>query len=128
MTIRQLILGLCLLITIPCHAIRLEIQLPKTGPNPFNPASEVIHFEYYLTDYSDITLTAYSQDGVLITQTNYPLPSSGITGGGINTGLTWDGKDEMGQALPIGIYILHLQATSGSQTAQKFFRVAVIQE
>jgi hypothetical protein len=77
-----------------------EFYLEQNFPNPFNPET---HISYQLTSVSDVTLTIYDLLGREIKTLVSKEQSSG------NYTVTWDGKDDLGNAVSTGFYIYTLK-------------------
>jgi hypothetical protein len=87
---------------------RLEIQeLPKefallqNYPNPFNPGTKI---NYQLPAAEQVSLGIYNVLGQKIRTLVNEFQQAG------SYDVYWDGKDETGKAMPVGIYIYKLQA------------------
>jgi len=83
------------------HAIPTEFKLSKNFPNPFNPETR---FEYQLAEDSEVRISVYSLLGQKVTD----LVSEHQEAGYYDS--NWDGRNQFGNRVASGIYILHMQA------------------
>ncbi len=108
------------------------------SPNPFSPNEDGLYDEatisFYLSTEATVSVEVYSSEGRrerVITET---FPYSGEDDPGRAprrvAGLTWDGRDQGGQPVPYGVYILRLMVTynqaGGTRTVRSTHPVAVI--
>ncbi len=78
-----------------------EFSLSQNYPNPFNPTT---HIEFALPQATDVRLEIYDIRGVQVrTLVNSLMPA-----GYHNT--KWDGRNDAGNAVSSGIYVLQMQA------------------
>jgi hypothetical protein len=87
-----------------------RVENLRVSPNPFSPNGNNINdktiITYTLTDDADVYLRIYNVRGE---EVRCLINGDEITGG-FDT-REWDGKDDWGEILPTGIYIIHLHAT-----------------
>jgi hypothetical protein len=87
--------------------IESTFKLHQNHPNPFNPTTEI---EYFLPEDLYITITVYDLKGNKV---------SSLYSGNNNMGnyrVVWNGKNDIGQSVPGGIYLYKLEAETFSQT------------
>ena len=70
-------------------------------PNPFNPSTK---FSFTLLYADQVELTVFDPQGRLVRTLIDGLVPAG------DTSVTWDGRDDAGQALPSGVYLYRLRA------------------
>lgn len=109
------------------------------SPNPFSPNGDGVYDEtnvsFYLTEEATVTVELYNIDGdrVRILQMRVPFTAEDTPDKTPRriTGMTWDGKDNMGRVVPYGIYVARFTVTfaqaSGTRTIRTNAAVAVIQ-
>lgn len=78
-----------------------EFSLGQNYPNPFNPMT---HISYQLSSLSFVTLAIYD----LLGREIKTLVSEDQPAGFYN--VDWDGKDELGNTVPSGVYLYSLKA------------------
>ena len=86
-----------------------------TGPNPFNPAIESTYIQYELSQDADINLYIYSISGESLWHRHF---SSGDPQGGTASfhSIEWSGRNDFGEVVANGPYILYLIARTDSDT------------
>ena len=81
-------------------------QLLQNFPNPFNPETWI---PYHLANDSDVWLSIYDLNGVLVRELDL-----GHQGAGYYTDRSraayWDGHNELGESVASGVYFYQLQA------------------
>jgi M6 family metalloprotease-like protein len=89
-----------------------ELSLPEkfsmsaNYPNPFNP---VTHVDFTIPEATDVSFAIYSLLGQQVTsQTNTYQPGT--------YKLTWNGRDQLGNELSSGVYLLKMESGSFLQT------------
>ncbi len=91
--------------------IQLDIQ-----PNPFSPDGDGFEdqavFSYALPLESNLTIKIYDVRGRLIKTLAKDEPSA-------SGELTWDGKDDDGETVRIGVYVVWAEATGNSRSQAK---------
>jgi hypothetical protein len=109
------------------------------SPNPFSPNGDGIYDEtnisFFLSKEATVTVEIYNIDGdrVRILQQRVPFTAEDTPDKKPRriTGMTWDGRDNMGRVVPYGIYIARFTTTfsqaSGQRTIRTNAAVAVIQ-
>ena len=85
-----------------------KFSLKQNYPNPFNPTTDI---SFSLDQASDVNLTIFN----LLGQKVRTLVN-GTKNAGIHT-MTWNGQDDMGNAVAAGVYLYQL--TNGSKTMTK---------
>lgn len=86
-----------------------DFNLQQNYPNPFFISTQIRFSLKYL---SNVQITIYNLSGEIVKD----MSSANLTAGLHQ--ITWDGKDEMGRALPSGIYFCTMKA-SGYQAVKK---------
>jgi hypothetical protein len=84
-----------------------KFALAENYPNPFNPATTI---EFSLDKTSDVTLRIYAITGQLVRT----LVSSNMAVGSHQ--VTFNGRDDLGNALASGVYFYQLQTTDNVAT------------
>jgi hypothetical protein len=109
------------------------------SPNPFSPNGDGLYDEtdisFYLSEEATVTVEIYDIDGerVRILERRIPFTAEDTPDKTPRriTGMTWDGKDNTGRAVPYGIYVARFTVTfsqaSGQRTIRTNAAVAVIQ-
>lgn len=82
--------------------IPVEFALHQNYPNPFNPTTMI---EFDLPEVSDVSLVIYDITG---RQVRTLINETGVNAG--YKGITWNGRDNMGNGVATGMYIYRLQA------------------
>jgi len=77
-------------------------------PNPFNPENQVTQIRYYLQKPENVTITLYDVGGTIIRT----LIEKAQKNAGEHIEDIWDGKDESGNYVPIGIYYAQVASVS----------------
>ena len=75
-------------------------------PNPFNPLT---HVDFDVPEQSNVSFSIYS----LLGQQVLSISSAYQPG---SYKFTWNGRDQMGNALPSGVYILKMESESFLKT------------
>jgi len=77
-----------------------QISLSQNYPNPFNP---VTHVNFDIPEQANVSFSIYSLLGQeVMSQTNEYQPGT--------YKLTWNGRDQMGNTLPSGVYLLRMES------------------
>jgi flagellar hook assembly protein FlgD len=80
----------------------------QNQPNPFNPTTRI---RFRLAKTEHVHLAVYDIAGRLVrTLANKTLP------GGQDLGITWDGKNRLGQPMRSGIYVYRITTPSFSES------------
>ncbi len=108
------------------------------SPNPFSPNGDGLYDEttisFYLSREATVSAEVYNVDGrrqTVITET-FPFSGEDDAAGVPRrvAGLSWDGRDQAGDPVPYGVYILRLLVTynqaGGTRTVRSTHPVAVI--
>ena len=91
----------------------VSLSLMHAYPNPFNPATTI---EYGLSQASPVKLTIYDVGGNEIARL-----VEGPQEAGWHTAV-WNGLNNQGQAIPTGVYLVHLQ----DQTHSKVIKISYL--
>mgnify|MGYP001947857664 CR=1 FL=1 len=86
---------------VSVNDIPVEFALRQNYPNPFNPTTMI---EFDLPEAADVSLVIYDITGRQIRT----LVSEAVDAG--YKGITWNGRDNMGNGVATGMYIYRLQA------------------
>ena len=95
-----------------------ELEMPSTFklaqnfPNPFNPSTKI---NYSLENDSQIELGIYDLKGRKITEIHSGLQVSG------QHAMEWNGVDDLGNAVPAGVYICSLQLENSARTIKMVY-------
>ena len=84
-----------------------EFTLDQNYPNPFNPTTEIA---FTLEQLSDVRLTVHNVLG----QTVKVLVNESLTSGAYS--YSWDGRDDLGNAVTSGVYLYTLSSRNKSVT------------
>jgi hypothetical protein len=88
-------------------AIPDEYSLAQNYPNPFNPSTTI---RYGLPKEGHVTLKIYNLTGQEVRTLVDDFQSAGLRT------ITWDGKDNLGQQVPSGVYLYRIVARDYNQT------------
>ena len=88
-------------------AVPQAFALRPNHPNPFNPST---HISYQLPQAGPVTLVVYNAMGQKIRVLEQSDRPAGVHQ------LSWDGRDDRGQAVAGGVYLYRLQSGAFSQT------------
>ncbi len=91
----------------PASGVATDFQLYQNFPNPFNPTT-TIAFDLPTSDAVQVTVFNSLGQGVK------SLVSGTMTAG--NHQLVWDGRNNLGQEVPAGVYYYQLKSASFSET------------
>lgn len=114
------------------HAISLKVFGPDgehtsilNGPNPFNPHRESTYIQYQLSKDAEVQLYIYSISGEKLWRTQF---SSGDSQGGSPGfhSVEWSGRNDFGETVANGPYIVYLIAKSGSETKVAKTKILVL--
>ncbi len=104
--------------------------VPINFPNPFGAESNVTNIEYYLPENADVTLKIYDLFGNLVWSKNIPAGSPGGLGRAQSShanSVPWDGRNDKGQKVGSGGYILLAKAVANGKTVMDNHRkIAVV--
>ncbi len=89
------------------------------GPNPFNPDKEWTYIGYQISQDAAVSISIYSLNLQLVKQ--FSLQDSA----GYHE-VSWNGKDDSGDTVPNGVYMMIIQAKSGGKTITKQNKIAVL--
>ena len=86
-------------------------------PNPFKAGTEITRIKYVLTEDMDVTASIYSLSGNLVSKKSYTGGSNGAKGQqtGYSNEIQWDGKNDNGELVANGMYILEIRSGSDKQ-------------
>ncbi|RPI03237.1 MAG: T9SS C-terminal target domain-containing protein [Calditrichaeota bacterium] len=84
-----------------------EYALMQNYPNPFNPETNI---SFHIPKASNVSLTIYNIQGSIVRHLIDGRQSAGIFT------IAWDGKDDLGQNVPTGVYFYQLQADEFEKT------------
>jgi hypothetical protein len=82
-------------------AIPADYSLAQNYPNPFNPTTT---FRYGMPKEGHVTLKIYNLTGQEVRTLVDDFQSAGLRS------VTWDGKNDLGQSVPSGVYMYRLVA------------------
>ncbi|MFC1616815.1 S8 family serine peptidase [Candidatus Margulisiibacteriota bacterium] len=88
-------------------------------PNPFNPNNQTTDICYMISKDADVEINIYSLNLELVKR----IQSSEISG---YHETIWDGKDEAGDQVPVGVYLMFIKATADGKTIVKRNKIAVV--
>ena len=104
--------------------------VPINYPNPFGAETGVTHIDYYLEANADVTLKIFDLFGNLVWSRSIPSGSPGGMGRENNAhpnSVVWDGRNNKGQKVGSGGYILVAKADSnGRNIMNKHRKIAVV--
>ncbi len=96
-------------------------------PNPFVVgADQPIRFQYQLNRPANVRVDVYDSRGGLVHAASF------TTGGphgryGLNAPVIWDGNDQDGDAVPVGLYFVRIEATDPDRgVSQRTLKVVVV--
>jgi flagellar hook assembly protein FlgD len=96
--------------TNPTSAISSVINYP----NPFAAGKQSTRIRYVLIKDDDVTTSIYTLIGGLVLRKTYSSGTEGAKGqvSGYTNEITWDGKNDSGQIVANGMYILEIKTGS----------------
>jgi hypothetical protein len=104
--------------------------VPINYPNPFGAESQVTHIDYYLETDADVTLKIFDLFGNLVWSKNIPAGNPGAIGRDKSAhpnSVVWDGKNDKGQKVGSGGYILIAKAVANDRNIMnKHRKIAVV--
>lgn len=95
-----------------------------TYPNPVKITQRPMTIEYRLIYDSDVKMTIVDLFGQKVKEIRYGAGGSGGRSG-FNV-VTWDGKNDAGQGVAVGVYGLLLEISAGGQTTRANTRFGVV--
>jgi hypothetical protein len=102
--------------------IPYEIEDLLVYPNPFNPVQDVAQLTYGLTFPPDrVDLSIYTLAGSKIR--SWVDEGAGI---GFNFDLSWDGRDDVGDPVATGVYVLAVEAQAAGHNVKDFTKIVLI--
>ena len=117
-------------ITVNLTPSSLPDGVPINYPNPFGAQSEITRIEYYLPENADVSLKIFDLFGNLVWSTNISAGSPGGLGRDQSVhanSVVWDGKNDNGQKVGSGGYILIAKAkANGKVVMDKHRKIAVV--
>jgi len=91
-------------------------------PNPFDPSGSAAHLTYDLTFAPKrVELSIFTVSGKRIRA----LPDPGAAPG-FNYSATWDGRDDVGDPVATGIYIVAVEAEASGRTVREFAKIVLV--
>ncbi|MDZ7335334.1 MAG: fibronectin type III domain-containing protein [candidate division KSB1 bacterium] len=100
------------------NIVDLDDHSAYNYPNPFRPGDQITRIRYYMYQAEAVTIAIFDIKGNKIRSLlSYMLKSSGE-----HTEDVWDGRDDLGNFVPNGIYI----AKVSSQSATHYITIAVL--
>ena len=93
------------------YEIPSETQLLRNYPNPFNPETWI---PYHLANDSDVLLSIYDINGVLVRELDLGHQQAGYYTDRTRAAY-WDGRNEWGEPIASGIYFYQLRTDDYSQ-------------
>jgi hypothetical protein len=90
-------------------------------PNPFTPAQGRCNITFFLPGDSRVTCDVYTVSGDRVTR----LLNGIALGGGLHDNLSWDGRNERGEVVRNGTYLLRIQA-DGPGGGEFYRKLAVV--
>ena len=87
-----------------------ETLLLANYPNPFNPETWI---PYHLANESDVVITIYDTQGVIVRRLDLGHQPEGYYTGQSRAAY-WDGRNEFGERVASGLYFYRLQADNAS--------------
>jgi hypothetical protein len=84
-----------------------ELRIVRAHPNPFNPAVTV---EFTTPRTMQVSLTVHDVSGRQIVSLSDRMFTAG------RHTVEWDGRDEAGNSVAAGVYLLHLESQEGVQS------------
>ena len=112
-----------------CSLFPVSAENVIAYPNPFDYTSNQITFRYNLISNGLVSISVYSMQGQLV-KTLFERSQQAGSGSPVTT--TWDVRNQNGQKLSSGIYVVYLQveylnpAASGSAGYESKFRFTVL--
>jgi len=99
----------------------LEVKDFMVGPNPYNPSSGSVRFQFSLTRPALVNIYGYSLAGRQLFNKQWNL-SAGLSPDTVN----WEGKNQLGNLVSNGMYILYLVADDGKTKVVKKTKLGVL--
>ncbi len=91
------------------------------APNPFDPTQEKTYFSFEITQASTVAIDLYALNLQRVKRIY-----DGELAAGYHDEIYWDGRDESGDSVPNGVYILIIKASVDGKDIVKRQRVAVL--
>jgi len=101
--------------------VELDIRNPIGMPNLFNPEKGYCDIRFELTKPADVEVIVFTIGGKRIWRTVI----SGFTGG---NSVMWDGRDDKGEVVSSGAYLVLIRARSGREIKEKKIWVFVVRK
>ncbi len=89
-----------------------ETALLPNYPNPFNPETWI---PYRLAEDTNVTLTIYDTNGIMVRHLDLGHQSAGFYESR-SEAIYWDGRNDFGEGVASGVYFYHLSASGYSAT------------
>jgi hypothetical protein len=93
-----------------------------TRPNPFKAGYTDARLVYYLPDAGDITIIVYDRDGNLVRTVGENLRRPGGSHRGKDS---WDGRDDDGELVTPGLYVIVLEVKIAGDVIRDTFNCVV---
>jgi hypothetical protein len=101
------------------------------SPNPFSPNGDGLYEEtnisFFLSKEATVTIEIFNIDGdrVRILKRLFPITAEDAPDNVPRriTGMTWDGKDNSGEVVPYGIYIMRFTVAFTQAAGQRTIRI-----
>jgi hypothetical protein len=91
-------------------------------PNPFNPAAQPARLTYELPFAPDrVEFSVFTVAGKRVRTIADPMPSVGY-----NYSASWDGRDDVGDPVAAGVYLLAIEVQGAGQKTKEFTKIVVI--
>ncbi len=98
----------------PGGSVPNMFTLKQNYPNPFNPTTTI---DYDILIASHVTLTVYNILGQKVKTLLNEVKETG------SYSITWDGTDSYGNKVPSGLYIYHLDSSTGARWTKKMLLI-----
>ena len=93
----------------------LKTQLYQNYPNPFNPETWI---PYQLSRDTDVTFFIYTVNGALVRTIALGQKRAGVYTDPTDA-IHWDGRNQLGEVVPSGVYFYHLRTGDGYQETRR---------
>jgi len=96
----------------PSNTVPASFELEQNYPNPFSSSTAI---SYKLNKQSDAKLTIYDILGRKVREFPFDVQAAGVHG------VVWNGRDDFGKKVAVGVYLYRLQARGESQVKKMVF-------